>query len=109
MDITFLLIHFFSFILQLFSSKRGIRPPPPFMGDSAMMNGAFPPPPMPGKGMPFPPPGMGGMPKGMPKGMMPPPFMGDSAMMNGAFPPPMPMRRINSEYGLGNLPNHDAR
>ena len=25
MDITFLLIHFFSFILQLFSSKRGIR------------------------------------------------------------------------------------
>ena len=83
--------------------------PPPFMGDSAMMNGAFPPPPMPGKGMPFPPPGMGGVPKGMPKGMMPPPFMGDSAMMNGAFPPPMPMRRINSEYGLGNLPNHDAR
>lgn len=27
MDITFLLIHFFSFILQLFSSKRGIRLP----------------------------------------------------------------------------------
>lgn len=27
MDITFLLIHFFSFILQLFSSKRGIRFP----------------------------------------------------------------------------------
>ena len=93
----------------MFSSKRGIRPPPPFMGDSAMMNGAFPPPPMSGKGMPFPPPGKGGMPKGMPKGMMPPPFMGDSAMMNGAFPPPMPMRRINSEYGLGNLPNHDVR
>ena len=27
MDITFLLIHFFSFIFQLFSSKRGIRLP----------------------------------------------------------------------------------
>ena len=27
MDITFLLIHFFSFIFQLFLSKRGIRLP----------------------------------------------------------------------------------
>ena len=31
MDITFLLIHFFSFIFQLFLSKRGIRLPRPLV------------------------------------------------------------------------------
>ena len=66
---------------------RGMMPPPPphFMGDSAMMGGAFPPP--------------------------PPHFMGDSAMINGAFPPPPPphVRKVRSEFGIGRLPNHDAR
>ncbi|MBO7289862.1 MAG: carbohydrate-binding domain-containing protein [Bacteroidaceae bacterium] len=45
----------------------------------------------------------------MPMGMMPPPFVGDGAMIDGPLPPPPPMRRIRSEYGMGNLPNRDVR
>lgn len=87
-------------------SPFGMMPPPPFHPGDSAMHGAFPPP-MPPGGMPegemMPPPPPGGF----PQGMMPPPFphQGDSIGARGAFPPPPPMRRIKSEYGLGNLPN----
>ena len=75
------------------SSPFGMMPPPFNPGDSLMERGGFPPPP----------------PGGFNPGMMPPSFPKPGEMGNGdfGFPPPPPMRKIKSEYGLGNLPNND--
>lgn len=75
---------------------RGMMPPPPpHAVDSAVHGGAFAPPMPPGS---------------FPQGVTPPPFphAGDTVGGRGAFPPPPPhVRKVKSEYGLGNLPNND--
>ena len=75
---------------------RGMMPPPPpHAVDSAVHGGAFPP--------PMPP---GGSPQGM--APPPPPHADDTVGGRGAFPPPPPhVRKVKSEYGLGNLPIND--